>query len=1147
MSDDFGSINIEAPDEGSNIPKKRGSRRKRAKEQVAPSETPLTVEPAQATKAEENPIPTPVPPKQSKKDKPKKRKRSKTLPIFFFAILPLLLIASYFAIGFIAIPLYLNQQIQNIANNDISLSKPKISFNPISFELHIKNLQINSHQTNNERDLIDLPSLKFHISPRAILNGQIISTKTEINNPTVSIYKRNDGSINLSEKFSNFKLSKILDEITFYFALEKISINDGHFIYEDIPGATSHLAEKVFLSTPVLSNIPGKDTDSGNTSFSAIINGSPISFTPDSESNDKISLNLENIGLAKYFQYLPNILPFNIINGTGNGNIVISLTSKGDGPSLNLKLEADSILMNHQDNDTSLEISKAIFDATILPFSKQVIVNKIVLQNPFLKTTSKINEMADVFASASQKAQLTVNELRIKNGTITNVSGKTKKLESIEAKISQYTNIGKGSGSFDITAKNGISMVSWQGQMQENVFSGPLKISNLPITDFAKWTNIDFNKQDSGDLNLSATLSHIKNGAKYNNTISKAKVLIKNAKLYHAGKQWLAAKEISISGASFKDEKNNLGSVKIKSGNANFSQYSPPKFLSDFGNEKNTILKSLDFDGVATIRDKKGIFFSASALSIQAKDLDLAQLSTDNISIKAKIKSGGTLSSKGRCKIKPFSALLNSKFTLVPAASIAKAVNGTNFFSNLTGKISGSGTINLPAFSYKGSLSIGPNKLPKNLGPLKSWKSAYFHNYSYQSKSKQFTVSSITLKQPIFTWQRGNVTNSPNTSPGKMLRKMIGANKKGQSLRINRVKIKQGIINIEDKRLKPQWNGKISNVNGSVEAINSKSSNKPTVFNLTGKFVDAKIKAQGSMKVFSSSPRHNLSLIINDLPVTAFSSQLPQLKKMGAIPKFVDLDLIQEQDNSGIKTAVNLKIKGIKPKWESTAVALAILQGKGKYPTLTIANQSSTGKNVPLVKIINNYAQQLQMKTDISPFLLADQKFFDLKGKEKVEFLFGQTVLAGASTEILIRLREFLTNYPKLDVQVQGFASKKVDRIAMQEQLYEFEEQRVAVINNKRLAQWKKEQLESQNDIPDEEGFKEENIFIPLQPEPSYVTDEMLIELANQRAKTVATILSGQLALASDRIRIAKTTSLVGDSSNSATVKLASKNFTGGN
>lgn len=1139
MSDDYGSISIEAPDE-KRTTKQRKPRTNRLKSK-AQKEKPEKIEEPKSKKSskdDEEPI---------KKSKRAKNKRGTGLKVSLFFVSILLLSATlYLGLGFYGIPYYLEKQLQAVSNNNdqLNFNSTSIAFNPLSFDLNINQLVISDKaKGHNENDLLTIPKIEFKISPEALLNGQIVSTQTNINSPHIVIYKRKDGNFNVNDSLTNITTSKIIEQIPVNFSLENIEAKNGSFNYLDNLSSASHLATEINLTVPYIGNTKDKFIDTSNLSFSALVNGSPVNFSSgDSINSDKLKFSLVNIELEKYYKYLPATIPFDLTKGIGNGEVELALNNSIDNDfHLSIKLDASDVLLKHHDNNSTLQFPSASLDADIMPFDKKITVRKLNLQKPQLRTNVQLNEITDIFKNETKDTTVKLQNLQINKATISDQSGKNNLLSKLKVEVNNYSNK-ENSGEFKLSALMGISPISWQGKLKDESFVGPLTIDKLSITKFAQLTKIQLNKKDSGQLSLSTVFSHTKNEKAYSSKFSKTTILIKNASFYDKTTKWLVSTEISLKNATFSGDKSSLGDVTIKGAKLNIDNAALPQLLTKFNKNSDNSLASLSFNGKANISKNNLPLIQASKLSINLKQLDKDKLTIDNFDLQAKLKNGGTFSGQGRCQLKPFAIWLSSKFKKIPSNNISAAIKEANLFSDIDGKVSGSGVIVIPSFSFKGSIDITKSEVASEYSPIRSWLSANFQKLHYRSSKKQFLAETITINQPYIDWQRSNDQPSPFKRTENML---LGLSKgSGKSIKVDKIILKNGIVNIADKRVSPQWNGRISKFNGVIDNLNSKEKDTAIIYDFSGSFANSAITAQGNMTPFAAPPSHDLSLIIKDFPAATFSAQMPQIKLVGAIPKYVNVDLVQEKNESGIKTAVDLQLMNIKPKRETTAIALAMLQGNSDFPHFTIANHSSdTEKDLLLLENIKRYAKQLQIKTDISPFLLADERFFDLKGKNKAEFLFGQTVLSGDGIEHLIRLREFLTAYPELAVQITGNSSQKVDRLAMQEQLSHIEEARVRDINSKRLETWKQEQAQKLNDIPDVDDFMEEDIFIPLQAEPVYVTDKMLIELANQRAETVATVLNGQLALDTDRIQVIKTKSLTEDASNAAVIKLASKNF----
>lgn len=119
------------------------------------------------------------------------------------------------------------------------------------------------------------------------------------------------------------------------FALHNIEIIDGEIDFDDRPEQTQHKVSAIRIGVPFLSSLPSQADIKVQPAFSALVNGAPLAIEgetkPFKDSQESIiHLNLDKLQIAKYLEYSPVELNFQVPSGEINGKLTASFrTEKG--------------------------------------------------------------------------------------------------------------------------------------------------------------------------------------------------------------------------------------------------------------------------------------------------------------------------------------------------------------------------------------------------------------------------------------------------------------------------------------------------------------------------------------------------------------------------------------------------------------------------------------------------------------------------------------------------------------------------------------------------------------------------------------------------------------------------------------------------
>ncbi|CAG36367.1 conserved hypothetical protein [Desulfotalea psychrophila LSv54] len=1120
MADDFGSISIDAPE----------TRTKKTSKQIK--------------KTGHSPKPPSSPPA-------KKRKRGRALPILFFTLA--LLLASYSLLGFFAVPYYIKNVLPEYvaAHSEFKLEIEEVKANPFSFEISIIKAEIKKPGANNHQaPLLSIDSLSTAIEPLGLLHKKFTSRRSTLNGVHLALKKEGANLYNFGSLFKD-KNGKLITNIAaikeslFLFSFNNIVMENGSFVFQDIPGKQTHHGKDIKISLPTINNFDSGTEITTKPYFSAIINGSPIHFSKNSYGKDsRISCEVKDLDLPLYFSYLPLHIPFEIKSGLGTGSIDLFFNSTENSVetlTLGMNITATNITLRHNSKKASINIPRSQIRAEFQPLSRNTLIKDFQLEQPSLQLPKgfAIKDIGillpDEKAGQQERETVVVEKITIKNGSLS--LGQEAKVKTINLFLQNWSNSDDSSpAQLNIEAQTSQAQLSWQGKIKKKSAEGRIELKNFSLNDFFQYAGITSGKGDHGRGILSGQLDITgdKNSL-FSLRLGEGKIKFNSVVLQDRGKDWLTAPIVTMSGVNLSPMNRTLGDISIERATLNINNKKLPVLFRNFSTGQDHIkLASLQIKGKGTLTETNKPTIKLASFSLKTDRLNEKQINTDNIKISAKTIDGGSLQGRGRTKLTPYSLWLETEFSTIKAETVLPYFSSQALFHKSTARLSGKGRFILPNTSFKGDIIAQNGSIKTGLDKRFSWQKASFKKIQYDRASGALKMDSIDIEKPLISWDRESNSPPPYQKAEKAFANLLGKQEeeRGQFINIKKISFTAGTLTINDKRMSPTWREKITNFSGTIEPIDSKNKG-PITFKASGKIKQTALTIHGNMQVFAPGPSNEYTLRLTDIPPELFAKQSRLLREK-TLARGFNAKIYGQENRQKSSTITDIEFISPSCKDKRLTLLMALLQGQNSHPKISILSQTQKGTSEKtLLEETEKYINKLLIKSEISPFLVADKSFKDLIDKSSMLFRFGQISLSEKGMHTLIRLQKFLLAYPLINIQIRGEASLKADRQALQEQLTTTERKRVEAINKKRLANWQAERRGPEL-ATDEEGFIEENIFIPLQAEPVDVSHEMLLSLAQQRSEMIANVFTKQLGLAKERVRVIRADKLTEKSDNKA-------------
>ncbi len=1106
----------------------------------------------------------------------------------------LLFFGVYSALGFLGVPYYLTNTLAESFNKKTGMvfDPGRIIFNPFTFHFSSQQAKITSESGT---PLASLVSLTADLAPFSLLRLDLVCRTVTLSELSLNITREKDGSYNLAKLLRQKQdggPSEILDfsDLPFFFSLNNIAIKNSKITFIDTPAGKTHSIEQLQLDLPTFSNIPFQANQYLRPSFSAVINGSAVELTGQAHMGDSsdqktsLSCNLHAIDLPVYAEYLPINLPLIFTGGKADGKINILFdpaSQQDDKLSIDFELQLSETEIQNAEETIFIIAPMTEVKGVLQPVARSILFTNISSQEPVFQTVGgSILSSLDILFKTDKKAlppgaiggmstpsgafSLAIDELMVKEGTFHLWTDKAAKQpettwDALQLKVNGFSSSApidtKETGRFLLSSRKAgsPSSFSWEGDLTSaESFSGNMTLDNVNFKDLLLSLGADQDLSVAGLAALKGQLSVSipqDSGSAMGYKLNEAELIVQDFKLLDDKLPIISAPTLKMTSLATAYKTIHFGKVVINDGTVLLPISRIPDIFKKFTAGKY-LLQEIDFQGqISLLPEEKGKQKSTfPGISLQAKDLDSPEKAKDNFSLSAKTTGGGNIEGNGNLRIVPFSLTINTECNNLSAAEAFPLLSQSPLLNSINGVLSGKGSFSLPKKSFTGDLQITKASLRRSADSVFSWTDMSLQAIDFTSEPLHLGIDAISLKQPHFSWP----INPEDAGPLQQLASFFQENfpalpREKQSeeksknsispVDIKEIEIQEGTVLIQDKRLKPQWKGDITEFTGTLKNVDMAALGTDSEFSFTGKLQDAPFTLTGAVDVFAPEINGDFHLSLNDYPLASFNEQLAPLTDINSKNGLVDLQLDSTIKDSQYQNSGFILFSKVRPRSEKadSALALALLTGPEDTFQLDFdfARPAPLGKTIFIQEILA-FFQTKVVKADVSPFLLASGDFTDLIGSELIEFEAGQSSPTDKAMEILSRYAELLTSHPLLGLELAAEVNRDDDAPAIKEQLQALEQNRVEMENQKRLAAWQQEKAIFDQKVAEQQkkpAAKDKGIetkpppavlkdYIPLQAKPVSVNDAMLIELAKKRSQAVSQYLAEQKEISPDRLKI---------------------------
>ncbi|MFC1513273.1 DUF748 domain-containing protein [Thermodesulfobacteriota bacterium] len=313
---------------------------------------------------------------------------------YWLLLVPAMLLLCYLLGGFVLLPYLartaLPDQIAKRINRPVTIGGA--DFNPFTLTLTLHNGIVGPDLAVPEDPVDPLLSfglLRIRFAGSSLFKQGIFSRQTEIDRFFVHLVRRKDNSYNLATLLPSFT-APAAESQTIPFSFNNITVTDSRLVFDDRPAGKSHTVEKITLKLPALANISHRISQYIRPQFSAVINGSPLQLTGETEVTAEgltasLNLQLQKFDLAKNFAYLPPILNCKAVKGEADLDLNLLFATNNSGDT-NLHLEGTGtghdIWLQDKDGRELAQLPQLSFTGSIAPLTGTFHLTELQLEAP---------------------------------------------------------------------------------------------------------------------------------------------------------------------------------------------------------------------------------------------------------------------------------------------------------------------------------------------------------------------------------------------------------------------------------------------------------------------------------------------------------------------------------------------------------------------------------------------------------------------------------------------------------------------------------------------------------------------------------------------------------------------------------------------
>ena len=229
----------------------------------------------------------------------------------------------------------------------------QIKINPYTMTVAVRGFLMKEKQ--GDTAALSFDELFVDLDIRSLFRLAPVVQELRLTKPYVNLVRQADGKYNFQDLIDEFTSGP--SGPTPSFAVNNIQLIDGKIDFDDQPEQTKHAITALKIGVPFISSLPTYVDIKVKPELAAVVNGAPFhligeSTTPFKDAiESKLSIDLDKLEIAKYLEYAPVALNFQVPSGQLSSKITASFkTAPKSTPVLALSgnLNVNALEMKHK-------------------------------------------------------------------------------------------------------------------------------------------------------------------------------------------------------------------------------------------------------------------------------------------------------------------------------------------------------------------------------------------------------------------------------------------------------------------------------------------------------------------------------------------------------------------------------------------------------------------------------------------------------------------------------------------------------------------------------------------------------------------------------------------------------------------------------
>lgn len=1015
------------------------------------------------------------------------------------------LLALFSIAGFLATPPLIKKIAADLVYEKFQrrLAISDITLNPYTLTLTASGVSLTEPDGKTPTAMLDEVLVNLDIT--SVLRRSVIIRELKLTGPRIKLIRYEGARYNISDIIE--ELLKPSEPPT-RFAISNIQINQGQIDFEDRPKNSRHRVSDVRLALPFISNFPDYADIYVEPAFSARVDDHPVILEvkskPFERTRDSIlEVKIKDLHLPEYLEYVPFEMPVKVTSATLNTDLKVLFSMKENQPnSIRVSGQAalDGVELKEREGAELFKLARlTLHIANFDIIARQANITTVGFDSPELylsRTKSGAFNLASLLPADTKAAsrennsgefRYAVDQASITNGMVHFSDLALQQpfhatLQDIEIKAAKLGNQPGQAATLDATLKtDGGESLEHHGNITLAPLSaqGQISLNGVNVLRYTPYYNsVSPVAVHEGMLGASSRYSfaQTENGQELRltelaMTANALRLGIKNER-----RDFLTIPALSIEGVDIDFTQRTLSAggissrdgrlliTRAKNGSLNLSRIGQSGSQQTREPEgqgaawqvavKKTALTgyTLKFDDQAAAGP---VTLTASPLSLVIEDFATFPHTRANISLRTKLRSGGSLAASGPMQFGPFATKLRVRASGVNLIALQPYfIDKVNIILT-RGEAAVDGRVNIePApgdnhkVSWSGEADIAHlHSVDKeNAEDFLEWDSLHAggiegsHN-PFRLDIKEIALSDFYSRVIVNPDGRFNLQGivvkeekPPQEPPPPAQPSADGEN----PVRIGAVTLHGGRINFSDHFIKPNYSANLTNVGGRVSGLSSQAGVLADV-DLRGEFDGAApLEIKGAINPLAKELFLDLQSDVKGFELSPLTPYSGKYVGYGIEKGKLSLSVKYHVENRKLEAQNNLLLEQLtfgekieSPSATTLPVLFVVALLKDRNGNINVNLPVSGTLDDPdfsiggiVIRMIVNFV----VKVVTSPFALIGSLFGGGEELSYLEFDYGRHAITPAMESKLNTLAKALNERPALDLDIVGRTDPERDK-----------------------------------------------------------------------------------------------------------------------